>query len=90
MESNQEMVEKLMNAQKVGEMKADQIPPKVEPHYTIPVQGYEILMGNFQQLVEITNILKTAMSAEGKMAHPLLLQVAQNMQMASKMMKKVE
>ena len=90
MEGNQNIVNKLMNAQKVGEMSAEEMPVNSDPYYTIPVQGYEILMGNFQQLVEITNILKTAMSAEGKMAHPLLLQVAQNMQMASKMMKKVE
>ncbi|MFA5696691.1 MAG: hypothetical protein WC917_04620 [Bacilli bacterium] len=48
-------------------------------YYKITEKEVDILNQNKKQLVDLVNVLNTAMSAEGKMAKSFVIQIAQNL-----------
>jgi hypothetical protein len=58
--------------------------------YTITEQEADVLNKNKQQLVDLVNVLNTAMSAEGKMVKSFIVQIAQNLNTIKPVVKKEE
>jgi hypothetical protein len=55
--------------------------------YVITEQEVDILNKNKQQLIDLANILNTAMSAEGKMAKSFIIQIITNINAIKPMIK---
>ena len=73
------MTEVIDNREKIIDVEhQDIVPVAVRTYYTITEQEKIQRDANMKQFVEMVNVLSTAMSAEGKLARPILLQLAQS------------